>query len=233
MIYKSVAKKIEDMINEPAYTIGDCLPSENELAKSFSVSRMTIRKSLDTLSAFGMIERIHGKGTFIKNKCFQHESNNPQSIQKYQGTKLEKLKSEIIDFSLINAPLTIAKILNIKENTKIYSCTRVRYLKDQPVQIEESYLPAKLFPNLTIQHLENSKFDYINKHTNIKIKGSKSTFKPIIPDNKQKKIFNLKSSCPLLQITSLNESLDGIFFDVSFITVNTEIYEPSYYFSRT
>ncbi|MFH0267324.1 GntR family transcriptional regulator [Vibrio rumoiensis] len=232
MIYKTVAKKIENMINGTNYSIGDCLPSENKLSKEFEVSRMTIRKALNILSSFGMVETIHGKGTFITNKYFQHESNNPQSLQKYEGSKLDKLKSEVTKFSLINAPLSIAKLLNVKEKTKLYFCTRVRYLNGQPIQIEESYLPVKFFPNLTLEHLENSKFDYIKKHTNIKIKGSKSIFKPILSNGEQQVIFNLKKSSPLMQITVLNESIDGVFFDLSFITINTEIYDVTYYFLR-
>ena len=42
------------------------LPSENKLAATFGVSRMTARKALMDLEAQGMIERIQGKGSFVK-----------------------------------------------------------------------------------------------------------------------------------------------------------------------
>lgn len=44
----------------------DTLPSENQLAATFGVSRMTARKALVELEAEGLVERIRGKGTYVK-----------------------------------------------------------------------------------------------------------------------------------------------------------------------
>jgi DNA-binding transcriptional regulator YhcF (GntR family) len=44
----------------------DRLPSENQLAAAFGVSRMTARRALVELEAEGLVERIRGKGTYIK-----------------------------------------------------------------------------------------------------------------------------------------------------------------------
>lgn len=42
------------------------LPSEEQLAKRLSVSRITIRSALHRLSALGLVESRHGEGTFVK-----------------------------------------------------------------------------------------------------------------------------------------------------------------------
>ena len=47
---------------------GDQLPSEAEIAKIFSVSEITVRRTLRELSEAGIVERLQGKGTFLK-KC--------------------------------------------------------------------------------------------------------------------------------------------------------------------
>ncbi len=44
----------------------DTLPSENQLAVMFGVSRMTARKALVELENEGLVERIRGKGTYVK-----------------------------------------------------------------------------------------------------------------------------------------------------------------------
>lgn len=43
---------------------GDKLPSENELAAAYQVSRQTVRKALSILENEGYIYALHGKGTF-------------------------------------------------------------------------------------------------------------------------------------------------------------------------
>jgi DNA-binding GntR family transcriptional regulator len=47
---------------------GDKLPTEMELAKKFSVTRMTVRKALDKLVVEEMVVRKRGQGTFLVSK---------------------------------------------------------------------------------------------------------------------------------------------------------------------
>jgi len=46
-------------------SIGDKLPSENDLARSFGVSRPVVREAIGTLRAWGIVESKNGSGTFI------------------------------------------------------------------------------------------------------------------------------------------------------------------------
>ncbi len=53
----------QDMLNGKIRP-GDKIASENELASKFQVSRHTVRKALSILEHEGVIEAVHGKGTF-------------------------------------------------------------------------------------------------------------------------------------------------------------------------
>ena len=63
-------KKIKAYILEgiASHSFADALPSENKLAEFFSVSRMTARKAMDELEKEGHINRINGKGSFVKKQ---------------------------------------------------------------------------------------------------------------------------------------------------------------------
>ena len=41
------------------------IPSERDLMAAYGVSRATVRKAIDGLVADGLLQRIHGKGTFV------------------------------------------------------------------------------------------------------------------------------------------------------------------------
>ena len=45
---------------------GEKIPSENELAVRFSLSRFTVRRSIELLTNEGWLEKRHGSGTFVK-----------------------------------------------------------------------------------------------------------------------------------------------------------------------
>ena len=48
------------------YTAGDKIPSEIELARQFDVSRLTVNTAVKELANSGIVERVQGKGTFVR-----------------------------------------------------------------------------------------------------------------------------------------------------------------------
>lgn len=67
LLYEQIYHFIIDEIKSKNYKVGDRIPSENELASRFDVSRITSRKALEMLAEKGIIERIPGKGSFLTN----------------------------------------------------------------------------------------------------------------------------------------------------------------------
>lgn len=53
MIYKSIAERLRIRLNSADFTLNSLLPGEKKLAEEFAVSRMTIRKAIDLLVAWG------------------------------------------------------------------------------------------------------------------------------------------------------------------------------------
>lgn len=74
MIYKSVADRLRIRVNGAECRVGDVLPGEKALAEQYGVSRMTIRKAVDMLIEWGLVERRHGSGTYVTKKDVQHET---------------------------------------------------------------------------------------------------------------------------------------------------------------
>lgn len=59
-LYIGIARQIRDAISAGTYPPGSALPSEVELAKSYGVSRDTIRDALATLRSEGLITSQRG-----------------------------------------------------------------------------------------------------------------------------------------------------------------------------
>ncbi len=72
--YKKIAQYIKDEIFSGSYNEGDRIPSENQLASLFNVSRMTARKAIDHLVYDGILVRIPGLGTYVAEGA-QHFDN--------------------------------------------------------------------------------------------------------------------------------------------------------------
>jgi len=73
--YLQLKEEILSWIAGGKYRPGDKLPSENELAEQFSLSRQTVRQSIGELVQEGWLAREQGKGTFVSR--LSAERRNP------------------------------------------------------------------------------------------------------------------------------------------------------------
>ncbi|AJZ82517.1 GntR family transcriptional regulator [Streptomyces sp. AgN23] len=65
-LYQQVAAEIRSGIATGEYKPGAPLPSETQLIERYKVSRPTVRKAIAALRAEGLIEVIHGKGSYVR-----------------------------------------------------------------------------------------------------------------------------------------------------------------------
>lgn len=61
-----IIDEIKNRIKSGEFPVNSKLPSENELAKMFNVSRAPIREALSALSSHGIIESVHGGGSWVR-----------------------------------------------------------------------------------------------------------------------------------------------------------------------
>jgi DNA-binding FadR family transcriptional regulator len=61
----AVAEQLRSLVEAGSLQAGDRLPTEEDLAIHFGVSRVTIREALQMLRGLGLVEATPGRGTFI------------------------------------------------------------------------------------------------------------------------------------------------------------------------
>lgn len=65
-ISEQVFEQLKNMLIHDVWKQGEKLPSENELAEQFNVSRITVRQAIQKLSILGLTETRVGEGSFVK-----------------------------------------------------------------------------------------------------------------------------------------------------------------------
>lgn len=232
MIYKSIAEKLRLRLNASDFSLDSPLPGEKKLAAEFAVSRMTIRKAIDLLIEWGLVVRRHGSGTFVVRKDVHHENANLTGLVEALKRQGKEVKSQVLIFEVMPAPPAIASQLRIQINERIYYSRRVRYVDGKPLMLEDSYMPVKLFRNLSLLHLEGSKFDYIEKECGILIGGNYESLTPVLADKQLAQQMNVPEHTPLLCITSLSYSESGEFLNYSVMYRNASEYQVEYHLRR-
>ncbi|MHA7846007.1 GntR family transcriptional regulator [Serratia sp. D1N4] len=232
MIYKSIADQLRIRLNSADYNIGSPLPSEKRLAEEFCVSRMTLRKAVDLLIEWGLVVRRHGSGTYVANKDVHHETTNLTGFIEVMKNQGKQVVSEVLEFVVMPAPPAIASQLRIKIDERIYYSRRVRSVDGKPLMVEDSYMPLKLYRNLSVAHLEGSKFTYIEDECHITICGNYESLTPVLADKRMATLLNIEQQTPILRITSLSYSDDGQFLNYSVMFRNASEYQVDYHLRR-
>lgn len=93
-ISAQVLDQLKDMIKDSKFPQNQPMPSENELAKMFGVSRAPVREALSVLSASGIIESRQGGRSFVKevNMAYMLESLAIQLIPMEQVIELLEMR---------------------------------------------------------------------------------------------------------------------------------------------
>ena len=108
MIYKSIAERLRIRLNSADFTLNSLLPGEKKLAEEFAVSRMTIRKAIDLLVAWGLVVRRHGSGTYLVRKDVLHQTASLTGLVEVLKRQGKTVTSQVLIFEIMPAPPAIA-----------------------------------------------------------------------------------------------------------------------------
>ena len=141
-VYEIVVKGISN----GTYPPGSLLPSENQLAERFEVSRPTIRAAFARLVERGYVRRHRGIGTFVAetpsivNPLYQMLDVQERISARGFKPGFTQLKSEIIE-----ADEEISEKLSVEPRSPILHLEKVFTADDRPIILFVNYIPAGVF----------------------------------------------------------------------------------------
>ncbi len=150
-IYQQIKKTIERKIAAGEWTAGQKLPSENELVAALEVSRMTINRALRELTQQGLINRVHGLGSFVA------EAPRHASLIELQDIALEieqrgkRHASRVLWLDQIEASAEVAEQMGISVGTPVYYLLAVHLQDATPIQLETRYVNTQAMPEFIHQ----------------------------------------------------------------------------------
>lgn len=163
--YVKIKNYILDKIKGGEYTVGSKIPTEMELAKMFSVSRVTANKAIAELSVVGILQRIPGKGSFIRDQSFPvsvpiASAVPPSKLRLVGNVRLYRLLQLRVIQEL--SPELTEKIGIKKE--PFYEIILASRSEEKIQSLKCTYIPCSLIPDITpsLNYLQSHCiFDYL------------------------------------------------------------------------
>ena len=169
-LYVQLSDIIKKKIATAEWPVGSQIPTEDELCKTYNVSRATVRNAVLDLSRQGYLKRQQGKGTFIIKDAVRDGL-----------TMLTNFRELLFQEDLTVSATALARMvtmpadgidvkLDIPKDKYVIYIKRLHHADNEPVLLQESYIPCHVCPLLLEEDVEHqSLFDLFEKKYGIKI----------------------------------------------------------------
>jgi GntR family transcriptional regulator len=143
--YGALAAALRQRVIDGEWPAGSALPAETRLAAEHGVALGTLRRALELLAQQGLIERRHGKGTFVRGSLLGAPMLR---FFRFGAGDGEVPQSRILARQSVLASPEVARRLGIVRGDPVLKLQRLRSLAGQPRLVEDIWLPLPLFAPL-------------------------------------------------------------------------------------
>lgn len=136
--YLQLAKFLRTGIARGEYLPGKRLPSESALAKLHGVSAMTARQAVSELEKEGLVNRIQGRGTFVRKVAVSASSFELNSLSRVLADK-DNLAVRIVNTAVKKTPGTEKEVLGLEPGQPVIQVERILLYENEPFTLHVSY----------------------------------------------------------------------------------------------
>jgi len=153
-LYAQLESILAGEIASGALLPGSRLPNEEELVKRYSVSRTTVRQTIQNLIRRGLIEIQRGKGTFVLQPKITQELTQLSGFVEDMQSLGRNASARLLDKQTVPASDSVACQLAITTGTPVVRIQRVRLADNSPLSFDETYLPREIGERILENNLE-------------------------------------------------------------------------------
>lgn len=173
------------------------IPSERELMEWFAVSRSTVRQAISALVREGVLEKKHGKGTFVSYRPVEEWLGNLSTFNEIIKKMGMKPSIKLLQQGKASAPKEVTHALGFSES---YVIERLRYADNIPIALEKQYYPLEIGLELAKFNLNNAAiYDLLETSLGINLWEAEQVIASTKPSKEEASLLGIpESACVLL-----------------------------------
>ena len=186
---------LQDLVDSELHP-GDAIPSERSLVSRLGVSRVTVRQAIADLVDAQVLERVHGKGTYV---------TGPQVDSRLHLTSFSR---EMRDRGLVPATVVlaaaevpadddVARALRIPAGRPVIRVERLRTADGTAMAYEVGHYPSTLFPGLLQREL-SALYDVFARDYGVVVTSGEQTVRAESADAHRARLLGVARRAPLL-----------------------------------
>jgi GntR family transcriptional regulator len=194
-LHEHIEQYLRKQINK--LEAGERLPSESELSRYFSTTRMTVRAALQRLAAEGSIVRVAGSGTFVGHPRMHRQLGPLTSFSDEMRRRGKQPSSILVDAGLRPSFERERRFLRLPSDAEVVEVRRLRLADGVPVAIQETVLPPSFAYLLDADLETRSLFEVLAEHGTVPV-WSPGTLSAGLARGEEARLLRTAPNAPLL-----------------------------------
>jgi GntR family transcriptional regulator len=209
-LYYQIQQGLFEQIRSGALKAGEALPSEQEIAASLGVSRMTARQALKSLCDMGLTYTERGKGTFVSANKLEKNIRQVLSFTEEMSARGLRANSKVLSFETVPAAGEMARALSVPEGETLVRLERIRCAGSSPVGIECSHIPLRLCPDLlTSFEPSASLYQALNQRYGIQMAVADEVVEAALASTQEARLLGIAKGSPVFLFTRISRIQSG------------------------
>jgi GntR family transcriptional regulator len=148
-LYLQLRQRLEEEIRSGALPPGAALPSEREIADICDVSRVTVRKAVQSLARDGFVVQRHGSGTTVARQVERVEQSLSRltSFSEDMARRSMTGRSKWLQRGIFPVSPAEMMALGLGADAEVARVDRLRLANDIPLAIERAAISTHYLPN--------------------------------------------------------------------------------------
>ncbi|HCU97650.1 MAG TPA: GntR family transcriptional regulator [Actinobacteria bacterium] len=181
---------------------GGRMPSEQDLAAWFGVSRMTLRHALAKLARRGLVTRAVGRkgGTFVAEPKLEQDRTTLAGFSEQLRRHGLLAGARVLSATERPAGPVAATALGLHDGDRVYEVRRVRLGNGRPMVLEHSVFPAATFPGLLQCRLDGSLYELLETRYGQRPHRARESLEPVIAGVGEAEALEVAEGAPLMLV---------------------------------
>ncbi len=205
-VHEQIELWFHDAFAKGRFRSGDRLPTERDLATHLGVSRMTLRQSLAALESRGLVVRRLGRsgGTYVGSpRIVECDLAAVTGFSEQMRRSGLAPGAEVVAAQRCKASREVAQALGLSTGASTFRVERVRSGDGEPVALEESWFPPRLFPDLLGRDLGGSLYALLEDCWGRRPVRLRETLEPILAAEREAGLLGTTAGSPLMLVTRI------------------------------
>jgi GntR family transcriptional regulator len=205
-LYRQIKDLLTRSLQGGEWGPGEAIPSEMELAVRFRVSQGTVRKAVDELATENLLVRRQGKGTFVATHAEERTQYRFLRLVPDDGAA-GAMQRRLLECRRLRAPADVARALRLKSGDSVVFVRRQLLAAEQPVVMDDIFLPGNLFKGLTAERMSSysgAMYRLFEAEFGVHMIRAEERIRALAADATQAALLEVTPGAPLLSVERLS-----------------------------